>query len=111
MDTKPAHSDYRVEVSGWDSGESFFVEKATLEISQPGERVIYLCHPLRPGLMLFLRLLDARIGYPTFPVAYRVLQVTSAEGAELCRVVLEKLERRSSAPAEAGDASGAAELL
>lgn len=111
MDMHATLSDYRVEVSGWDVGESFFVEKVTLEVGQPGERVIYLRHPLRPGQTVFLRLLDTRAGYPTFPVAYRVMQVTSAEGPEPSRVVLQKLERRRSASSEAHDAKGATELL
>mgnify|MGYP000141067223 CR=1 FL=1 len=38
MDSQSSISDYRVEVSGWDVAESFFVEKATLELSLDGAR-------------------------------------------------------------------------
>lgn len=111
MNIRPTVSDFEVEVSGWDSGDGFFVEKATLEVGQPGERFIYLRHPVRPGLMLFLRLVDSRVGYPTFPVPYRVLQVNSAEGSALHRVILQKVERRRPVSGTVPDESAGTELL
>jgi hypothetical protein len=111
MEARSPITDYRVEVSGWDVDESFFVEKATLEVNQLSECVIYLRHPLRAGLMVFLRLIDSRVRYPTFPVAYRVTEVTSAEGAERSRVILQKLRRRRVSHSEARDTRGATKLF
>ncbi len=110
MDSRPSLNDYRVEVSGWDVRESFFVEKTILELNPPRERAVYLHHPVRAGLLVFLRLTDTRVRYPTFPVAYRIVEVTSAEGAELSRVILRKLRRRQSSKEEAVGPNEAAEF-
>ena len=87
-------SDYRVEVSGWDVAESFFVEKATLELDIEGARVVHLRHPLRAGSMVFLRLIDTRVSFPAFPVAYQVLDVAGADSAGVSRITLRRLGHR-----------------
>jgi hypothetical protein len=102
-------TDYRVEVSGWDAAESFFVEKATLGFSDEGERVIYLRHPVSSGSMLFLRLIDARVGYPSFPIAYKVKDVLANAHDEMSRVYLLKLEHRRPNGHPAHGPAGAAE--
>ncbi|MDE3136574.1 MAG: hypothetical protein KGL59_08365 [Acidobacteriota bacterium] len=103
MDSQSSMSDYRVEVSGWDVAESFFVEKATLELSVEGARVIHLRHPLRTGSMVFLRLIDSRVGFPALPVAYQVLEVSAAEKEEMSRVTLRRLGHRRAEDSETGD--------
>lgn len=94
MDQQPSLSDYRVEVSGWDVAESFFVEKALLELNPAGERVVHLRHPLRSGLLVFLRLIDSWIDFPALPVAYEVLQVSGMPNGTASRVTLRKLGHR-----------------
>lgn len=110
MDPERAEPNYRVEVSGWDVAESFFVEKVTLELTQSGERVVHLRHPLREGLIVFLRLMESRISFPALPVAYRVTGVTPDEKEEKSRVSLRKLRHHRTSESEA-PASGAIELL
>lgn len=110
MDSGRIDSDYRVEVSGWDLAESFFVEKVTLELTQSGERVVHLKHPLRTGLIVFLRLIESRINFPTLPVAYEVLEIGPGDNDGVNRVSLKKLRHRRTDDSEA-PASGAIELL
>ncbi len=110
MELQSPPSQYRVEVSGWDVAESFFVEKATLELSQQGERIVHLRHPVREGLLVFLRLIDSRLSLPALPVAYRVVQIASVPNQSECRVMLRKLELRRPGEEElsaSADAAGA----
>jgi hypothetical protein len=111
MEAQPSLSDYRVEVSGWDVAESFFVEKATLELSPQGERIVHLRHPLRTGLLVFLRLIDSRVAFPAEPIAYEVLDISGTSTAEVSRVTLRKLAHRRSGDPEIlppGEAAGIA---
>lgn len=110
MNPERIDSNYRVEVSGWDVAESFFVEKVTLELTQAGERVVHLKHPLRTGLIVFLRLIESRIEFPVLPVAYQVMGVGPGERDGVNRVSLKKLRRHRTVESEAST-PGAAELL
>jgi hypothetical protein len=94
MEPQPSLSDYRVEVSGWDVAESFFVEKATLELNLEGARTVHLRHPLRTGSMVFLRLIDTRVSFPAFPVAYQVLDVAGTGSEGVSRITLRRLGHR-----------------
>lgn len=110
MDEELTDRDYRVEVSGWDIAESFFVEKVSLELTQAGECLVYLKHPMREGLIVFLRLIESRIDFPALPIAYQVTEVSPAETGDANRVSLRKLRHRPSAGNET-PASGGIELL
>jgi hypothetical protein len=61
---------YPVEASGWDSSQSFFVEKAELEWNQMTGKHLTLTRSLRPGSTIFLRLLRPLSSDPSLPVAY-----------------------------------------
>lgn len=50
---------YRVEVSGWDRNQAFFVEKSNLEWRDASEKMIALRHTLADHSMIFLKLLPA----------------------------------------------------
>lgn len=102
--------DYRVEVSGWDALESFFVEKAVLELGEKGDRFVRLRHPVRTGLMVFLRVIDSRVNFPTFPIAYQVKDVTPSGSDGANRVSLVRLPHRSGGDEEGAGSAGAAEL-
>jgi hypothetical protein len=66
----PLTSVYPVEVSGWDSSHTFFVEKADLAWSeQTGKRVI-LRRALRDGSVLFVRLIQPLAQERSYPVAF-----------------------------------------
>src|ERR1700674_669677 len=66
----PLTSFYPVEVSGWDTSHTFFVEKVDLAWNeQTGKRVI-LRRALRVGTVLFVRLLQPTAQERSYPVAF-----------------------------------------
>ena len=67
---EPGISTYRVEVSGWDRYQAFFVEKCELEWSEETGKRVTLARALRPGTMIFVRLLQPVSADQPFPVAY-----------------------------------------
>lgn len=65
-------NEHRVEVSGWDRDEAFFVEKTQfLPNGCHGER-IRLRHALRDLAVIFIRVLHTRVPSRVCPVAYQV---------------------------------------
>ncbi|HSC45417.1 MAG TPA: hypothetical protein VLC94_06285 [Candidatus Acidoferrum sp.] len=62
---------YRVEVSGWDSNQEFFVEKADLDWSDEFGKQVLLSHAVTPGTLLFLRLLHPMSLDRVHPVPYQ----------------------------------------
>jgi hypothetical protein len=111
MDSQPTRPDCRVEVSGWDAAERFFVEEALLEMNDEGERFVHLRHPVHPGLTVFLRLIDSPIGFPASPIAYEVKEVTVTENEGVSRVRLLKLHQRRSGDTARNAAADSADLL
>jgi hypothetical protein len=75
MTMQAESNSYRVEVSGWDSSENFFVEKTSLTWAHTGERQITLKCDLREGSVIFVRLLQPTTMVNNIPVAYQVKQV------------------------------------
>jgi len=61
---------YPVEASGWDSTQSFFVEKSELEWNEVTGKHLTLSRSLCPGSMLFLRLLQPISRDRSLSVAY-----------------------------------------
>ena len=80
---------YRVEVSGWDASESFFVETAMLDWSGDETEAITLRRALREGCIVFLRLLHPVDGASRLPIACRVVKVArkDASGGTVVRLV------------------------
>lgn len=64
-------ANYRVEVSGWDASESFFIEKTMLYWNRSSQE-ISLRSRLREGAVVFVRLLQPFESEENFPVAYVV---------------------------------------
>jgi len=62
---------YPVEASGWDSTQSFFVEKSELEWNEVTGKHLTLSRSLCPGSMLFLRLLQPISRDRSLSVAYQ----------------------------------------
>jgi hypothetical protein len=54
----PVTSLYRVEVSGWDTANSFFVEKSDLEWNEDTGKSVVLSHMLTEAARIFVRLLQ-----------------------------------------------------
>lgn len=66
----PTTNLYRVEVSGWDKNQAFFVEKSELEWNEDSGKQVALSHTVRDGAVIFLRLLQPISTGPSHPVAY-----------------------------------------
>lgn len=64
-------SNDRVEVSGWDAAESFFMEKTILYWNKTHQEIV-LRPRLREGTMVFVRLTQPFEGEENFPVPYVV---------------------------------------
>lgn len=62
--------EYRVEVSGWDEEENFFVEKSQLAWNDESGKHVYLQHMLPEGSLIFVRLLQSTSMSPAIPVAF-----------------------------------------
>ena len=60
----------RVEVSGWDEDEIFFVEKSELSWDEFADRHIAIKHKLADGTLVFIRMLQPTSLHRSFPVAY-----------------------------------------
>jgi len=72
---------YRVEVSGWDASENFFVEKTTLCWGHDTDKEISLRSPVREGSVVFVRLLQRSVNTDTIPIAYRVAALAEKDGS------------------------------
>jgi hypothetical protein len=70
-----AATSYRVETSGWDVDENFFVEKTDLDWTE-SEKMVHLQHPIRRGTVLFVRLVGLDNQEHSIPVAYQAASVT-----------------------------------
>lgn len=82
---------YRVEVSGWDSGENFFVEKTLLSWQENGSKKVLLRTPLSEGTLVFVRLTNDSQGGPGIPVTYQVERVGRSASEQGREVQLERL--------------------
>lgn len=87
-------SSYRVEVSGWDTRENFFVEKTLLAWDKAGKKEITLQAGLRKGCVVFVRLLQMVPSGNNFPVAYQAIEICTKDPAGRWRVNLEQLRPR-----------------
>lgn len=63
---------YRVEVSGWDEEEIFFVEKSHLAWDEFAGKHVSLRHMLPDGALVFVRVLQPAGLRQTPPMAYKV---------------------------------------
>ncbi len=87
-------STYTVEVSGWDNSHMFFVEPSELSWDEESGKHLTLSRELRPGTMIFVRLLQPLAADNAFPVAYRAEPVgMTPEGQQRFRVT--RMEPRS----------------
>lgn len=66
----------RVEVSGWDIGEEFFVEKGVLFFGGDGIQRIILQAWLRVGSLVFVRSSDGGSASRSVPVTFRVASIS-----------------------------------
>jgi hypothetical protein len=76
----PLATTYRVEVSGWDAGQNFFVEKSDLEWSEETGKHLFLRRSLRDHSLLFVRLMHSTSTEHSHPVPYEVEALGSTDG-------------------------------
>lgn len=89
----PSARRYRVEVSGWDAAENFFVENCDLLWTEESGKVISLRHNLSRTAILFVRLLDSEQNDRAHPVVYQASHLEATpDGAQ--RFLLEALVPR-----------------
>jgi hypothetical protein len=86
---------YRVEVSGWDAKENFFVEKTSLDWGEREGKTVALHVAVRVDSVLFVRLLRPLGGGADFPVPHRAVKVEERYQDASCKDVgLEQLQPR-----------------
>ena len=82
---------YRVEISGWDIHEQFFVERSALQWGQGDHRTALIRRRVRPGALVFIRLLQETAPGSSFPVAYRAKQIRAREDDEMYELSLSQV--------------------
>lgn len=85
---------YRVEVSGWDASENFFVEKTMLNWGRNERKEIQLRSVLREGSIVFVRLLQPIAGGNNFPIAYQAQRIDPRNPDGHARIHLAQLRPR-----------------
>lgn len=85
---------YRIEISGWDVEQNFFVEKTNLDWSEEQGKKVQLHHPLRNGAVVFIRLIAPTASGHSFPVAYQIENLGPARSAGVWEVRLMPLRPR-----------------
>jgi hypothetical protein len=89
-----AQNAYAVEVSGWDSNETFFVENTELQWPEESAKQIQITHAVASGALVFLRLLDPLSVDRVHPVPYLAERVAVGDGGRF-RVQLASARLRS----------------
>ena len=74
----PAAMTYRVEVSGWDAEQNYFVTKAQLQWHDDNGKHVILSRKLVNHALVFVRLLPFTESDRALPVPYHVEYVESA---------------------------------
>jgi len=85
-DQAEMENSYRVEVSGWDASEKFFVEKTMLHWGGHEDKDIRLRSSLREGCVVFVRVLQCFSNTDAIPVAYQVARLSEPD-RQGCTVV------------------------
>jgi hypothetical protein len=83
---------YRVEVSGWDEKENFFVEKTMLDWSDGMRRRIAVHAPVARDAVVFVRLAQQLGGGSSFPIPYRAVEATPERDGECTVLTVQQLQ-------------------
>jgi hypothetical protein len=97
----PSKSLYRVEVSGWDANQAFFVEKSELEWNEESGKQVALSHAVPDGAVIFLRLVQPISTSRSQAVAYEAEFVAmTREGQRQFRLhpACPRMEERNASP-------------
>jgi len=85
---------YRVEISGWDLDENFFVENTELEWNEDQGKKVFLRRRLRDGALVFVRLITSTTWGHSYPIAYEVQNLSLVDSAGRTEVLLMQLQPR-----------------
>src|SRR5258706_6484591 len=95
MDGKATtEGNYRIEVSGWDLNDFFFVEKTGFLWSEGGEKRLLLHHALSEGAVIFVRLMAPETSSGLVPVAYQVENIKPMNSTGQCETRLVQVHPR-----------------
>jgi hypothetical protein len=100
-----AQESYRVEVSGWDKGENFFVERTQLVWGRDQKHEVNLRAPLRLGSIVFVRLIQNMLLNTAFPIAYQAVNLGQQSEEGLTCIELEQMHPRAADIGDAGTES------
>jgi hypothetical protein len=78
----PITSLYRVEVSGWDKSQTFFVEKSELEWNEESGKHVTLSNSVSDGSVIFLRLIQPLSADRSQSVPYETEFLTVTPGGQ-----------------------------
>lgn len=87
---------YRVEVSGWDLGDNFFVEKTMLNWQENGSKRVLLRASLSEGTLVFVRLTGESANGRGVPMTYQVEKIGKDLSNKGHEVELERLHPKFS---------------
>ncbi|SRR5712692_1246322 len=85
---------FRIEVSGWDLDENFFVEKTELDAGENRNKKLLMRHRVRDRALVFVRPLVPVFSPDAAPTAFQVESVRAARIAGLWDVSLVQLHPR-----------------
>lgn len=85
---------YRVEVSGWDKSENFFVERTQLVWGCEQRHEVSLRAPLRVGSIVFVRLIQNMLQNTAFSIAYQAVNLGMQNDEGQTSVILEQMHPR-----------------
>jgi hypothetical protein len=92
----PNNTKYRIELSGWDQDEAFFVEKTDLEWNGNERKKVSLRHSLREASVVFVRLLQTSTQSHVCPTAYQVSRFSDSDRSQAYQYILTRLHPQGS---------------
>ena len=95
IENLPNDTAYRVEASGWDASEDFFVEKTALDWCHDGSKKVSLRSSLHEGAVVFIRLNQTQNANPVFPIAYKARKISPRDSRGFIHVSLVQLRPRT----------------
>lgn len=81
MQAETQGAEYKIEISGWDFENKFFVENTALRWNEQAKKTV-LHRRVAPGSMIFVRLAGALDARTSSPVPYEAVSVDGRSNAE-----------------------------
>lgn len=87
MQARTQGAEYKIEISGWDFENKFFVENTALQWNEQAKKAV-LHRRVAPGSMIFVRLAGALDSRTCSPVPYEAVSVNGRSDAEEYEIAL-----------------------